>query len=122
MTLAQAPLELQACIRYYWPESEWENAANISYLESGWNAFAVNDTTAAGTIPCGTPIGASGGVAVVAESSWGYFQFDVCNWPGWDGHRQWNADASCGSAHMLWANAGEKWTPWLLSARKLALA
>jgi len=44
-SIEHAPLELQDAIREFWPEAEWDNAASISYLESAWDAFAVDDST-----------------------------------------------------------------------------
>lgn len=116
--LADAPAELQDGIREFWPQEEWENAANISFLESGWNAFAVDDTTGPLT-PCGTIIRHVNGVAISAERSVGYFQNDSCQWPDWEWQRLYNARHNCGTAHMLWAEGG--WGRWLFSAQALGL-
>lgn len=75
-TIDQAPEELQVSIREFWPPSEWDNAAAVSQLESGWNAFAVNDTTDM-SHPCGAVLDTFGGVAVTAERSIGYFQINA---------------------------------------------
>ena len=120
MALADAPGELQAGIKAFWPEAEWEHAASISSLESGWDAFADNNTTDA-SHACGAPLSFLDGLQTYAEHSVGYFQINVCNYPSWVWQRLWNAYQNCGTAHMLWANAGEKWTPWLESATKLGL-
>lgn len=112
------PLELRIAIVEFWPESEWDNAAAISELESGWNAFALLDT-ASRFGACGVPIGQVDGVAVVAERSVGFFQINACNFPGWEWQRFYNARHNAGTAHLLWANRA--WQPWFFSARKLGL-
>ena len=117
--LADAPLELQDGIREFFPAEEWENAANISFLESGWNAFALDDTTGPFS-PCGSPLRNVGGIQVVAERSIGYFQIDSCNYPTWEWQRLYNARHNCGTAHLLWASQG--WGAWYFSARTLGLA
>lgn len=120
MALKDAPWELASGIKAFWPESEWENAAAISQLESGWDAFADNNTTGPAA-PCGATLSVVEGFHTYAEHSVGYFQINVCNFPTWIWQRLWNAYQNCGTAHMLWSNAGEKWTPWLESATKLNL-
>lgn len=118
MTLSDAPLELQDGIREFWPESEWENAAAISRLESSWDAFAVDDTTS-GDHPCGSQLPSVNGVAVTAERSVGYFQVNSCNFPEWEWQRLYNARHNCGTAHLIWADQG--WEAWFFSARQLGL-
>lgn len=117
MAFSDAPAELQAAIAEFWPAEEHENAAGISYLESDWNAFALNDT--ARRYGCGAIIGQSDGVAVTAERSVGYFQLNSCNFPTWEWQRFYNARHNAGTAHMLWAQRG--WQPWYFSAQKLGL-
>lgn len=114
-----APPELQAAIQRYFPEDEWSNALAVSQLESGWNAFAVNDTT--DRAPCGQTIGWSNGVRIAAERSVGYFQINSCNFPDWEWQRLYNADHNAGTAHMLWDQAGQRWSPWYFSATALGL-
>lgn len=118
MALSDAPLELQDGIREFWPESEWENAAAISYLESSWDAFAIRDTTDSAH-PCGTRLDAALGVAIVAERSVGYFQINSCNFPSWEWQRLYNARHNAGTAHMIWAAQG--WGAWYFSAKTLGL-
>ena len=120
MTYEEAPPELQAAIAEFWPANEWENAAAVAQLESGWNAFAVNNSTA-DDAPCGTVIGRRGGVNITAELSVGYFQINACNFPGWEWQRLYNARHNAGTAHMLWEGAGGSWRPWFFSAQKLSL-
>ena len=119
-TLADAPLELQVVIQEFWPESEWDNAANIAQLESGFNAFAELDT-ATPNGGCGVEIGQRDGVRVTSERSIGYFQINSCNFPDWNPCHFYNARHNAGTAHSLWENAGQKWSPWFFSARKLGL-
>jgi hypothetical protein len=118
MSIEEAPAELAAVIKQFWPEHEWDNAANISKLESGWNAFAILDTTD-DTHPCGSPVGYYEGVPVSAERSVGYFQINTCNYPGWEWARFYNAWHNAGTAHHLWSQRG--WQPWFFSARRLGL-
>lgn len=118
MSIDDAPCELQCGIRKYWSESEWENAAAIAYLESGWNAFAVADTRDS-EHTCGSVIRRVDGMDVTAEFSIGYFQINSCNFPTWPTERFFNADHNCGTAHMLWESRG--WSPWYFSAKQLGL-
>lgn len=114
------PAELWDGITEFWPESEWVNAANISQLESDWDAFALNDSaTSAGG--CGLPIGQRDGVTITSERSVGYFQINSCNFPDWEWQRLYNARHNCGTAHAIWDGAGQRWSPWFFSARKLGL-
>lgn len=118
-TLDDAPAELQVSIKEFWPQAEWDHAAQICELESGFDAFAENDTTEHGTIPCGTVIGSIDGVAISAEHSIGYFQINVCNFPAWPSCRLFNGRHNAGTAHLLWSERG--WQPWYRSAVKLGL-
>lgn len=119
--ISDAPAELLVTIKEFWPESEWDNAASISFLESGWNAFAVNDTTAP-DIPCGALIETTAdGVKISAERSVGYFQINSCNFPEWEWQRFYNARHNAGTAHLLWDQAGGSWSPWYFSAKELGL-
>jgi hypothetical protein len=118
VTVDQAPQELADAIREFWPEGEWDNAAGISYLESSWDAFAVDNSTDSAH-PCGSQLAPIGGVAVTAELSVGYFQINSCNFPGWEWQRLYNARHNAGTAHMLWADRG--WQPWYFSAVALGL-
>lgn len=118
MAYADAPPELQTAIALFWDSSEWENAANIAQLESGFDAFAVNDSTDA-QHPCGYSIGTRDGVAITAERSVGYFQINSCNFPDWEWQRLYNATHNAGTAHMLWSASG--WSPWYFSATTLGL-
>lgn len=121
-TIDDAPAELQVAIREFWPEGEWDHAAQVALLESGFNAFVLNDTTDA-QHPCGTSIGFRNGVRITAERSVGYFQINACNLaPGWDWHHLYNARHNAGTAHQLWDHAGGSWAPWFFSARELGLS
>lgn len=117
-TLNEAPPELQTAIQLFWPADQWDNAASISQLESGWDAFAVLDTRTA-EHPCGTVFTSRDGVKVSAELSVGYFQINACNFSGWEWQRFYNATHNAGTAHMLWADRG--WSPWYFSAKRLGL-
>lgn len=120
LTLGDAPAELQAAIREFWGQQEWENAARISYLESGWNWDAEYDSTTE-TKPCGAYLNSVNGVRVTAEHSIGYFQINACNFPGWNPCHFFNPRQNAGTAHALWDGAGQRWTPWLFSAMALGL-
>ena len=116
-----APQELSVAIREFWPQAEWDNAAAVSRLESLWDAFAVDDTRDADH-PCGAVLRTVTGVIVSAEHSVGYFQINVCNLPsGWEWQRLYNARHNAGTAHMLWVNAGQSWSPWYFTAKQLGL-
>jgi hypothetical protein len=115
-----APAELRVCIQEFFPEMEWDNAANIAHAESGWSAFALHDSTSP-SLPCGAFLGDTRGIPIVAERSVGYFQINACNFPSWEWQRLYNARHNTGTAHMLWQGAGNSWRPWLLTARALGL-
>jgi hypothetical protein len=113
-----APAELQAVIREFWPESEWDKAASVAWLESAWDAFALMDSTD-DEHPCGASLAARDGVRITAERSVGYFQINSCNFPGWEWQRLYNARHNAGTAHMLWDE--RRWHPWYFSAKSLGL-
>jgi len=116
--IVDAPLELQDAVKEFWPESEWDHAVSIAFLESGWSAFAEVDTTD-GNHPCGSVIGKRDEFLVTAEHSIGWFQINVCNFPGWTPGHLFNTRHNAGTAHMLWSERG--WEPWFFSARTLGL-
>lgn len=120
MSVSQAPAELAAAIAEFWLEEHWDEAASIAFLESGWQAFAVNDTTTPGA-GCGAPLGTVDEIPIVAERSVGYFQINACNFPAWEWQRLYNARHNAGTAHLLWDRAGQSWQPWFFSARALGL-
>lgn len=117
-TLADAPLELQVSIQQFWPPVQWDNAAAIAQLESGFNAFALHDSTD-DAHPCGAELGVNDSQVITAERSVGYFQINSCNFPDWEWQRLYNANHNAGTAHMLWAERG--WAPWFFSAKTLGL-
>lgn len=114
----EAPAELRIAIQEFWPSEEWDNAANIARLESGWDAFAVRDTTDA-SHPCGAVVDDYHGQPITAERSVGYFQINSCNFPDWEWQRFYNARHNAGTAHELWSARG--WSPWYFSAQTLGL-
>jgi hypothetical protein len=115
----EAPAELGIAIREFWPVERWDEAASISFLESGWNAFAVADSRAPDR-PCGSVIRSVNGVAITAEYSLGYFQINACNLPeGWTAEHLYNARHNAGTAHEMWSRRG--WEPWFFSAQTLGL-
>lgn len=118
LTINDAPCELRCGIREFWPDSEWDNAARISWLESKWNPFAVADTRRVDA-PCGTRIYTIGGIDIFSEYSLGYFQLNACDFPTWPAERFFNARHNAGTAHDLWSRRG--WSPWFLSATTLGL-
>jgi len=121
-TIDDAPVELQGAIREFWPEAEWNNAAAIAHLESGFDAFALNDSTD-DAHPCGAYLSTRGGVRITAERSVGYFQINSCNLPpDWEWQRLYNGRHNAGTAHMLWSRAGQSWRPWFFSSQALGLS
>jgi hypothetical protein len=120
-TFGDAPEELQVAIQEFWPVAEHDNAAAIAQLESGFDAFALNDTTD-GAHPCGAFLTTRNGVRITAERSVGYYQINACNLPpDWEWQRLYNARHNAGTAHKLWADAGQSWRPWYFSAQRLGL-
>lgn len=118
-SVEDAPPEIREPIKEFWPPEQWDNAASIAFLESGWQWNARNDTTRNGSISCGTPLASIGGVQITAEDSIGYFQVNACNYPTWDPGTLYNARQNAGTAHALWLARG--WQPWYFSAQKLGL-
>lgn len=118
MSLTDAPGELQVAIREFFPSDQWDSAASISYLESSWDAFAVNNSTD-DTHPCGSALRVVDGVQIYAERSVGYFQINTCNFPSWEWQRLYNARHNVGTAHLIWASQG--WKAWYFSATILGL-
>lgn len=119
--LEDAPAELRDAIQEFWVDDQWENAAGIAALESGNNAFALNDSTLP-WLPCGTPLRVVDGQTITAERSVGYFQINACNLPpDWEWQRLYNARHNAGTAHKLWDDAGQSWRPWYFSAKRLHL-
>lgn len=116
----ECPTELSQSIREFWPEPEWDNAAAVSQLESGWSAFAVQDSRDS-LHPCGAVIRHDpNGVSITAEYSIGWFQINACNLPSdWLPEHLYNTRHNCGTAHAMWANRG--WSPWYYSAQALGL-
>lgn len=113
-----APYDVADAIREFWPEEEWDNAASVAFLESSWDAFALNDTTSVDS-PCGTILVVRDGVTVTTERSVGYFQINSCNYPTWEWQRLYNGRHNAGTAHMIWSTRG--WSAWFFSARELGL-
>ena len=118
-SIDNAPEEIADPIREFWPESEWDNAASISFLESNWQWDAEIDTTHGGVVPCGTQIDVRGGIPILSEHSIGYFQVNVCNFPDWNPGHLFNARQNAGTAHAIWAERG--WSAWYFSAKTLGI-
>src|SRR5207248_8552673 len=114
-----APEELRVAVTEFWPDTEWDNAASVAYYESGWNAFALADTTDKDH-PCGSQLYLRDGVRVTAERSVGWFQINSCNFPGWEWQRLYNTRHNAGTAHLLWRLA-RSWSPWYFTAQGLGL-
>jgi len=115
----ECPQELRDAIVEFWPQDEWDHAAAIAELESGWDAFAVADTRTVDQ-PCGSVIDQVAGVDVTAEYSIGWFQINACNLPPeWVPENLFNTRHNCGTAHAMWADRG--WQPWFFSAKRLGL-
>jgi len=116
--IGDAPDELATAVREFFPDTEWDHAVSISYLESGWNALALRDTTDSAH-SCGADLADIGQPGVSAEVSISWFQINSCNFPGWISGTLYNTRQNVGTAHMLWADRG--WEPWFFSARSLGL-
>jgi hypothetical protein len=119
--LDRAPADVRLAILEFWPQPEHENAAAIAELESGFDPFALNDTTDR-EHPCGARISKRGETWITAERSVGIYQINTCNLPpDWEWARLYNVRHNCGTAHDLWDRAGQSWHPWYFSALKLGL-
>ncbi len=135
------PAELAEAIREFWPTEEWDNAAAVAEIESGWSPFAENDTRRDG-FPCGAQLNVQKGVRVTAEWStvlaalrspraqkgirvtaeWsiGWFQINACNLPShWMPAHLFNTRHNVGTAHDMWDRSG--WAPWFFTANQLGL-
>jgi hypothetical protein len=118
-SIDNAPAELQDAIREFFPPDQWDNAAAVAYLESGWSAFATRDTRTA-QAPCGARIGSLRGVPVSSEYSIGWYQINACNLPSdWTPAHLYNTRHNVGTAHEMFSRRG--WQPWYFSARTLGL-
>lgn len=117
-SIDQAPAELQASIREFFPQEQWDNAASVSYLESGWDVWAEANTVTDAQ-PCGSTLRTMNGTRVTAEHSVSWFQINACNYPDWPWYFWFNTRLNVGEAHALWARRG--WQPWFFSAQTLGL-
>ena len=118
MNINDAPYDLANPVMEFFPQTEWDNAVSIAFLESRWDAFSVDNSTDPDH-PCGTPLRMVDGVEVVAERSVGYFQINSCNYPDWEWQRLYNGRHNVGTAHLIWATQG--WRAWYFSAKQLGL-
>lgn len=93
-TIASAPSWLQDLIRAHFPQREWDNAARISYAESGWspNAWANTDI----------------------EDSRGLFQINIRAHPNVAGQNMFDPALNVQYAALLQAAQG--WNPWSTKA------
>lgn len=113
-----APDELAYEIKRY-TDWDWNAAASISYLESGWNWDAEYDTTYGDPSACGRVLEVRNGITVTAEHSISYFMINGCNYTGWEWAHFFNVHQNVGTAHDLWSKRG--WEPWYFSAQELGL-
>ncbi len=91
----EAPSYVVELIRRYFPQQQWENALNVSRLESGWRANAHNPN---------------------GEDSRGLFQINMRAHP--DAGNMFDPEANVAYAASLWRQRG--WGPWSV-ARQLGL-
>jgi hypothetical protein len=109
---------VEEAIKEAWPPELWVPAAEVAYLESGWNPRALLNTTGPDR-PCGTPYTLPDGTRAYAEISKGLFQINVCV------HEEPYPDAffepyeNARKAYHIYLRQG--WRAWYLSARKLGL-
>lgn len=113
-----APGWLKSLVAEHFPSGQRGNALDISYLESGWNTSAVNDTRPRANGECNQPYTLPDGRPARTEFSVGLFQINICAHGGSEG--QWkNPSNNAEKAGALFASAG--WKPWKYSADKLGL-
>jgi len=115
---ANAPGWLKDLIAESFPAGQRGNALDVAYMESGWNASAVNDTRARADGECNQPYTLSDGRPALTELSVGLFQINVCAHGGSESHWR-NPENNVEKAGALFAASG--WRPWRYSADKLGL-
>jgi len=113
------PADLVAGICSAFPQSEWVNAAEIAYYESGWRPRAILDTVAVYG-PCGTFYHLADGELASTEYSRGYFQINGCAYPQWNTDALFDPLTNAQAAAQLYARRGN-WGDWWISAGKLGL-
>lgn len=95
----QCPGMLKEAISTYFPVSQWENAARISYCESGWREDAHHESD--------------------VENSKGVFQINALAHPDLDSSLNlftyWD---NTRAASTVWSRSGNRWRPWYCCARK----
>lgn len=102
-----------------WPESEFQNAADIAALEGAGLTYAVNDSLIKywrhGTLA--SPVN---GIPSSLELSVGPFQVNVLTCPeSWDWPTLFNPWVNAWAAHEIWKSQG--YGAWFHSAKKLGL-
>ena len=113
-----APKWLSALVQQYFPENAWRSACELCYMESGWNASAVNDTRHLGGGQCGVPYQHPVGITARTEYSVGLFQINICAHGG--SFEQWSdPQNNVAYASQIYQSSG--WQPWTYSAGKLGL-
>lgn len=105
-------------ITAHFPEDQWVHAAEIAYLESRWDVYAVNDS-ALDWVRHGTAPPPVNGVPSSPELSCGPFQINVVvhayeRWP-----TLFDPFINAWAAHQVWLRQG--WGAWYHSARALGL-
>lgn len=117
-SIDEAPDDLAYEIKRY-DDWDWDEAASISWLESGWRWDELNDTVKTSGRRCGEVIKVIDEIPVTAEISCSYFQLNSCDYPGTPIWFFFNTKQNVGTAHALWNERG--WEPWFFSARELGL-
>ena len=113
-----APTWLTELVKANFPSNQWRNALEVSYLESGWNAHAVNDTRHLAGGKCNVRYNHPVGITALTEYSVGLFQINICAHGG-DFNFWSNPENNVAKAFTLWRSSG--WRPWSYSAGKLGL-
>lgn len=115
-----APDDLSDAIRRYFPESEWQNAARVSWHESShWYRLAERNTLDQAGGLCGVVIGRlPNGDVYYSEQSIGYFQINRCS-HGHDREYWRDADNNVRKAAELWHES--RWRPWYETGKLLHL-
>lgn len=112
------PSSVRAAIEEHFPSDAVDDAIAISYLESGWNAAAVNDSRGRAGGRCNERYTLPDGRSALTEYSVGLFQINICAHGG--SYEQW-ADPYRNAAKAASLFRASGWAPWRYSAQALGL-
>ena len=112
------PEALEASIEKHFPQSQWENAASVSFLESSWRSEATADTRHLAGGECGGWYTLADGTPAQTEYSVGPWQINLCV-HGIPEDQARDPDTATAFAAGLYFASG--WRPWFLASRSLGI-